>query len=160
MYRRSILIGSFALLVGCNNPPGTNKTVAQVANDVNVIAAGLQGVLTQLGPMTGINSDTLIKVSTAIAGIQSIAKSISQVSDVASAQPLVQQLETYLNTIVSVLAAVPFLPPPVTMALQAASILLPVIETLLGMFVSAKPMLSTMTPDQARLILKASASTK
>jgi hypothetical protein len=158
MIRRHILIGLLATtaLAGCNTPV-TDKTVAAVASDISIIAAGLQGVIGPLSAVVNIDPTTLATAKMAINGIADIAKAMSSVTDVAGTQPLVQKLETYLNMAVSALATVPLLPPTITIALQAASILLPVIESLVGLAMQAPRAGNAMSPAEARLVLKASA---
>ena len=166
MLRRNLLLGTTALSVTACAGKTVDQVVVTVAADASTIANGLTGVLAQLGPLAstyGISGATMALIGTAVAGLQSVATQVSGATTAASAQPMVQKIETYVNTIVSALAGLP-LPPPISTALMAAAILLPVIESAVGLIInSASPgarlsaAAPTMTPDQARLILKGAA---
>lgn len=152
MLRRAFLVA--VPLGACSTI--TDSGVGKIAQDVNILATGLNGVLTQLGNISilGLTPAIMSTVGSAIASIQALAVSISTATSTAAAQPLVQKIETYVNTVVSALAVLP-LPPAIALALQAASILLPIIETAVGLLVTAKPMLgNAMNPDEARIILR------
>jgi hypothetical protein len=160
--RRSILaVTPLAALAACAGQ-SADQTIATVAADANTIAGGLQGVLAQLGPLNvpGLTPSVISTVGVAVSQIQTVAASISGVTSAAAAQPLVQKIETYLNTIVAALAGLP-LPPPVSTALQAAAILLPIIEVAVGLVVqqAAKAAPGAISPDEARMILRGSAAT-
>lgn len=159
--RREVLrtgaIGAPAiLLVGCNGLTA-NQAIGQAAQDAATIAAGLKGSLTSLAALNiqGLTPDKLQAVGLAVAGIQTVATALSMASSSSQARPLVQQLEADLNAVVDTLAGLP-LPPQISLPLQAAAILLPVIETAVGMAVTQlnPPAAAVaMTADQARAIL-------
>lgn len=156
MNRRNFLVAAPLFLAACQTTTPFDQTLAKVVSDVNILATGLKGVLTQLTTtnVLGLTSTVLNTITTAISNIQAIAGAIGQVTSIAATQPLIQKIESYVNTVVAALAALP-LPPAIAMALQAASILLPIIETAVGLLVTAKPMLgSTMNGDEARIILR------
>jgi hypothetical protein len=158
----SAAIGALTLGLGACASQPVDTTLATVAADVNTIAAGLKGVLTQLGTMSiaGLTPAIVSTVGTAIANIQSVAAAVSTATTTAAVQPLVQKIETYLNAVISALAAI-LLRPPISTALQAAAILLPVVEAAIGLVTNAVPMqmgASAMTADQARLILRGNAA--
>lgn len=160
MKRRSLLFGttSFFGLAAC---AGTDQTVKIVATDVQLIANGLQGILPNLGTLAGLSPESLATIANALADLQQVASAIAQTSTTAEEKPLVQKVEAYVNTIVSILAAIPLIPPPISTVLQAAAILLPIIETAVGLVVQNPPRVrggTPMTADQARLILGASAA--
>ena len=166
MNRRTVLLAPLAL-AACNNPAQIDTVLATVVADAQTIAGGLQGMLPQLGALNlpGLTPAVMAIVGSAVADLQGVATSLQSVSAVASAQPLVQKIESYVNVIVSTLAALP-LPPPISTILVAASVLLPVLESTVGLIVNsltpatAKAAGSTMTAPTARLILKASAARK
>lgn len=159
---RTILASGAGLtLWGCAT---ANQVASTVAQDASLIATGLKGALANLGALNipGLTADKVMTIGLAVAGLQTVATSLLMATTTAVAQPLVQQIETDLNAIVGALAGLP-LPPPISTALQAAAILLPVIETAIGMVLpptapatpAARLAASvTMTADQARLILK------
>jgi hypothetical protein len=73
----------------------------------------------------------------------------------------VQQVENDVNAIVKAASAIPGPPAQVTVALTAAQVLLPVIEAAVNMVVPASAAAANaMTPDVARLVLKADAQLK
>lgn len=153
---RTLLVSPAALaLYGCAN---ANQIAATVAIDASTIATGLQGALANISTLniSGLTADKLQTVGLALAGLKSVATALALATTNAQAQPLVQQMETDLNAIVGALAALP-LPPQISVALQAAAILLPVIEAAIGMVLpppTAPATSAAMTPDQARLILQ------
>lgn len=173
MLRRNLLLGSTALGVTACAGQTVDQDVVMVAADASTIANGLTGVLAQLGPLAatyGIPASTMASVSTAVAGLQAIAAQMSGVTTAAAAQPMVQKIETYVNTIVSALAAFPLIPPPISTTLTAAAILLPVIESVVGIVINnvapaavrrasvgVSNIPTKAQADQARLILRAAA---
>ena len=125
----------------------------------------LQGVFASLSGVKGINADLLIQVGVYVQDIKAAAASLQAASSTA-APGLVNQIEAAVNAVIGALAALP-LPPPISTALQAASILLPIIETAVGMIVQPSPApaavalkaLPPMTPQQAVDALNAIAAT-
>lgn len=161
MYRRKALLAAagFVALPGCSTiGQAIDSNLANVVTDSNAISNGASDILKNL---VGINisSDTMNVIQGAISGIQSVAAAIGAVSSTASAQPLVQKLETYVNALVTAASNIPGLPAIVATVLKAASVLLPVIEQAAGIAVSVlsaqrmKAASPSMTPEQARLIL-------
>ncbi len=161
MLRRSFLMTTALVSVaGCATLSQTfNKNLAQIISDVSLIANGVGSLLPQIAALTGLSAAAITTIQQAITAIKSIADQIKGISSTADAQPLVQRIESYLNTIVGALAVLP-LPPPISVILQAATVLLPIVEALVGMLVTAKPMAGTMSPDSARLILAGAAPKK
>jgi hypothetical protein len=160
---RTILASPLAL-AGCSIfSGGLNSGLAQVASDAAIIASGLAGALSNIGALNigGLNADKIQTIGLAIAGLKSVATALANATNQSQAQPLVQQIETDLNAIVGALAGLP-LPPQISVALQAAAILLPVIETAVNLAVSQIPgtpaTAAILSPDQARLILKGAAA--
>lgn len=137
-----------------------NQALQQVALDAQTIAASYKAMLPQLATIEKIPAATVAKVGQYIADIQAIAASLAIATTTSAALPSVQQLEADLNAIVAALAGLP-LPPAIGLALQAAAILLPVIETSVGLVatppppaIAAKLKAQPMTTDQARTYLK------
>jgi len=132
------------------------QIAAQAVSDVKLIASGLVGALPSLGTAAGIPAATVAAVGAGIAKLQTVADAIGQAASNVDAQPLVQQLETLLNAAVGSLAGMA-LPAPFGPALTAATVLLPVIESLVGLVIAPKAAASAMSPDTAREILTAAA---
>jgi hypothetical protein len=123
----------------------------QAAADTATIAVSLKNALPVIAGTNGISSAVVARVGVAVADIQTVAAAVAAAATPAAALPSVQQLEVDFNAIVNSLAGLP-LPPPISSALTAASVLLPIIELAVGMIVP--PSASKMTPDEARAILK------
>jgi hypothetical protein len=169
--RRSLLsaVAAAPLLSAC--AATIDQNVQNVISDVNILANGLRGMIPQLTALNlpGLTSNVMGTVDAAIAGIQSVAAAVSAVTTTAAAQPLIQKIETYLNTIVGALAPLALLlPPPIGLIVTAATILLPVIEIAVGLLVNnvkTMPVAAsrqgaarvTMTADQARIVLRGNA---
>jgi hypothetical protein len=161
MLRRAILSSSaLAGLASATACQTLNPTLAQVTTDVQLIANGLQGILPDIATLASIPADVAAAIANALANLQVVAGQIGSASSTSSAQPLVQQVVTYVNIIVKALAVIPLIPPPISTVLQAAVVLLPIIEAAVGLIVTPVPSLRTqqMQPEGARLILKSSAA--
>jgi hypothetical protein len=149
MNRRTLLANSSIVaigltavgIVGCAGLT-TNQVLSQAAADANAIAQGLKNILPQIGALAGVSPATVATVGQAIADIQTVAAAITGATTAGAAQPSVVQLETDLNAIVAALASLTVIPPPISTALMAASILLPLIETAVGMVVPAQASLA------------------
>ena len=110
MLRRSLLIATPALaLPACSG--NIDQNVAQAANDAVTLGQALTAELTPLGATGLLSATALGTVGTAVSGIVAVAQGLLGVSTQASAQPLVQKIETYFNTFLGVVGALA-LPPP------------------------------------------------
>lgn len=160
---RFLLLLGVLLLGACTTAPDGSKTintptVAQVATDVSFVAGGLQKALAAL-PDTGItvSSDNLMVAQNAVTGLQGVAAAIAASSSTAAAQPLVPQIESYVNAFVGALGpALSVCKTDTCKTIQgylaAANLLLPVIEIGLNM---ALPQPAPAQIDQARTTLAA-----
>lgn len=155
--RRALLASAlFVPIAACNSSGNINtQLVSTVLQDAQAIASGFRSALTQLTslPNSTIPADVLNTAQSALAGIQGVVASLVGATDVASAQPFVQQLWTFVNTFVAAMA--PFMPPPINTYLVAATVLLPVIESAVNLAlppVTAPqlPAPTTTSPDAAR----------
>jgi hypothetical protein len=155
------LFAAVSIAACSTNSDGTKTinapTVATVSADVSLVAGGLQNALKAAAAVPNLNipTDTLNIAQASLAGLQGAAQSIAGASSTAAAQPMVQQVETYVNAFVGAVSAVPGLPDSVRAYLQAANVLLPVIEIAVNMAVPQPP--ATATADQARAALSAPA---
>lgn len=158
MNRRTLLAAmAISPLAACSSTTPPDPNLSQAVQDVNALSAGLSGMLAGLSASgaAGLTPDVLATVNGAIANLKTAAAAIAKTATAVAAQPVVQQVEGYVNTVVSVLGALP-LPPPISTVLEAASVLLPIIEAAVGLLTPAAKMKAapaSMTPDQARLIL-------
>jgi hypothetical protein len=144
-----------ALIAGCANAP----SAAQIQADAKLISDGLTSVFKSL-TAAGVNipAATVAQIQTALTQIQAAATDIN-----AAASPQAS-LVSNLTSAVSVLStlATPFFPAatPIGLALQAALALVPGLLAMVGLSAPASAAASSMTPDQARLILRGAAVTK
>jgi len=162
---RRHLLATAALLPLAACAPGqsaSSVTPSQVVNDIGLIATGLTGALPALG-LAGVSASTVATVGKYVSQISGLASSVSTALSTSAALPVVEQIGSVLQQILTV--AGPLLPPPWGAAVMAAEVLLPVIESGVGMLVNAATPaptapapLITMTPDQARQFLASVAS--
>lgn len=145
-----VVVTAGLVLNGCASG---SFTPAQAAADLSTLATGLSGAWKQINALP--NMVVPVAVDTAVTNAFSALSKAS--SDLAasltqtSAQSAVLQAEGAVNTIVADLSALPGIPPNIQLIFQAASVLLPVIETAVGFIVPAKA--GSMTPEDARMVL-------
>lgn len=165
--RRAFLLSTTAAVPLALGACGSvDMKIASVAKDAKLIASGFAGVLQQLGRLNlpGLTPALVAYIGVAVAGITSLADALGTAATAAEAQPLVEKIAGYTNAVVGALATLP-LPPAISMALQAAMVLLPLIELAVGLVASpAHPARSALaapaaplTSDQAREFLALSA---
>lgn len=143
-------------LGACQNFSGI---ATQVASDVGLIATAFQAALPNFAKIVGISPTQLATINADVTDLVQVSGEIAKVAGDNQAQPLVQRVEGDVNGIVGVLAGLP-LPAPISTALEAAGVLLPVIEAAVGLVVTPPTATalyaahSHMTPDQARAVLE------
>ncbi len=133
---------------------------AQAATDINLIGSGLASSLPALAQSGLVSGSALVTVQSDVAKVASIASAVSSATSQSTGQNAVQQIETLVNGVVSTLAGLS-LPAPFGPALNAAEVLLPVVEVAVGLVtanLTAAMAPNAMTPDQARLVLAAVAA--
>lgn len=158
--RHALLSGALILLGGCGADGKLNTAgIAMVAGDVSAIATAFSNSLTAIAATPGvrISADALTKAQLALTGIRGAAQALQGVTDATAAQPVVQQVETYVQAFVGAISTVPILPPQVQTYLQVANILLPVVFAAVNLAVPPPPVspavvpaAPAMTPEQAR----------
>ena len=157
MTRRAVLgatVFAPVALAGCATLSGNpNQIAAQVLNDANLIASGLANALPGLQASKVVPAPVMAQAQALVGKIQASAASMSATISKNSAQPIVTQIEQDVNSFAALLAGLP-LPPPYAQVVQAAVVLLPVIEIGVGLAVPAGAS-HAMTPAEARLVLKA-----
>lgn len=129
--RRVVLLGATALTAAACAGVTMDHAVSQASDDISLIATGLAGALPALGKTFGIKPATVAQVGDIVVKIQTVAVAAKASTTVADVRPLVKQLETLVNGIVTALAGLN-LPSPFGPALAAASVLLPVVEIAVG----------------------------
>lgn len=163
MIRRTVLaalapFAFVAMLVGCAGT--TSVTPYQVITDANTLIVALktstQALAAQVPP--AIPADQAARIEGLLEQAQVLTNSLSGSTAATAAAPVVQQIETDLNGVVTTLAGM-HLPAPYGTYVQAAAVLLPVLEAFVTSVSGAPvhPVAATapggMTPDHARLIL-------
>jgi hypothetical protein len=139
-----LLVAAFTGCAGSSDVPGT------VASDAGLIASGLAGAFKNISAVPG-------SVAAVLADLASVAQALADADTIASAQPLVQRVETDVNALVAAVGALP-LPANAALAIQAAQVLVVVIESAVNLVVTASIASGTITPEEARPVLAAAAA--
>ena len=148
------LVGALAL-AGCSSSPSTTTTtLLTVANDVSLLATGLNNALSQPAVVALIPPTIEPKIQAALDDLTNLAVTVAKSTSSTATQASVTTVENDVNTIVAALAGLP-LPPPAPTILTAAEVLLPVIEAAVGLLVPPSAAVGGMTPDEARIHLAA-----
>lgn len=149
--RRHFLTGTGALLVvTLNGCAGSSDVPVSVVSDAGLIAAGLAGAFKDVSAVPGA-------VVAALTDLASAAEALADADTIAFAQPMVLRIEADMNALVAAVGALP-LPANAASAIQAAQVLLTVIEAGVNLLVTASAAPGAMTPQQARLVLAAAAA--
>lgn len=150
--RRNLLATAVPLVVlgiaGCSS---TTMTPAQVVTDaqnaISALANAFKAVLAQAP--NAVPANTAATINSALAQAASVLGSLSTSLTATQAAPIVQQVESAINTVITAAAAVPLIPPPFSLALEAAAVVLPILEA----FVNS--VLPAPTPAPAALAARA-----
>lgn len=159
--RRNLFVaaGAAALPLGTTSCAGsswlTDPNVGKVAEYVDEVASGLLDAIQELGTI-----QIPAVVGTAIGAIQALAQQVKDAASVAAQQPLVQKIVTYANKVFA--ALIPVASGAglgvVVATLQAAQLILPIVMSLVGLFVpqaaTAAAAKTGMSEAQAHLILR------
>lgn len=153
MVTRRQMLQAVALLpvvtAGCSIFGKGSSGLNTAISDAQALANGLVNELNALKALNNPTFNTYIaKIAPIITDIQTVVTALSSANAIATAQPLIQQIETDVNSVVATVATIPGLPPQITLGFQAAAVLLPFIETAVGMVVSqiAQNNATTATP--------------
>ena len=163
--RRALLLGTFAaqatLLAGC----GTTGplTPASVITDAQTIISGLDATLTQIQAADPglIAPAALAKAQGYVAQAKAALATLSANLPAAQGATTLATIEGYINGALNTLAAFPLIPQPYAGYIQAAAVLLPIIEAFSNVTLgtasataSARAAPIAMTADHARLLLR------
>ena len=145
--------GALLALAACQS--GT-PTPAQVAQDAALIAQGLAGVASSLAAVPGIPAATLTKVQGYIAEIQAASAQIATDTTGTVWPTSVQSVATLVGQIADVV--LPLVPggAPFVAVITAAEALVPILLSA-AKITAARPGPAGVTPEQARLTLRAAA---
>jgi hypothetical protein len=146
----STTMGAVVFMGAC---AGTGTTPAQIVTDVqnavSALASSFSTVLAQAPNV--VPATTAATITSALAQASAVLGSLSTNLTANAAAPLVQQIESALNTVISAAAAVPLIPPPFSTALGAAAIVLPIIEAWLSTVLPAAPTPAAASLARAKL---------
>lgn len=129
--RRNLLATAVPLVVlglaGCSSTTTTPaQIVTDVQNAVSALASSFHTIIQQAP--NAVPAATAATITSALAQASSVLGSLSTNLAANVAAPVVQQVEQAINTVISAAAAVPLIPAPFSTALEAAAVVLPVIE--------------------------------
>lgn len=140
LMRTSALVAAGAALSSCALFSGSSAPVAVVVSAVEVLDTEIQNVLMALQSIspapTWLTAALIAQVQQIVSEVNQVATAIGSVTTTASAQALVQQLETYISTLVNALAGLP-LPPPISIYVQIAAVIMPLLFAIVGLVIPA-----------------------
>lgn len=134
---RIILAAALALgLAACASGPNAPVVdVQSIANDVAQIDTAVQNALSQPSVQALIPAASLPKVQAALADLASVSAAMAANPSAAVTKGNVQVVVSDLETLTSAAASV--VPPPYSTYLEAANIILPVVEVAIGLVAPA-----------------------
>lgn len=152
-----IVVAPALALVGCAGSGSVPADVQKIANYASAIAAAFNIVVTALGDMPGLTSEIWAKMRGYVGTLQAVAVALSKVSTTDGAAPLVEQLVAGSNALLGALRGLGVgFPLWVSDAMSAVTVLLPILETLVGMFTTQRRRLGReMSEQEAYSILLA-----
>lgn len=167
MNRRTFLSAvALAPLAACGTGATGALTPATVIDDANAILTGIGSLLAAPQITALIPPTTLAQVQGWITAAHDRMAAVTAGMPAAQGATALQTVEGYVNDALNVLAGFPLIPPPYSVFLQAAAVLLPVVEAFVGTVLPPAPAPAkarlaalrarsvTMTEDQARVILR------
>ena len=168
MNRRLLLAGT-AALAACSTSATVPVTSLQTAlTDVQTITSGITSAIALLtaDATLQIPAATQAAIASALADVQGAAASIATSISVSAATTVsyVQAFATSLNSVIAYAVTIPAIPVPYSLALQAATVLLPIVEAEVGLTAARLPAVAAvkpgLTPDAARAYLKGLAAVR
>ena len=142
------------LVISC-----AGQSTAQIAADVANLAGGIAAAAQTLRDGGMLPASQQTAVDDAVSALQAAATAVAKATTTTAQQSATQQVVTAANAVLAALANVKSMPQNVTTVLTAAQVLLPTIEALAGLPVSAAMGATSMTPDEASTILSSAAAT-
>jgi hypothetical protein len=162
MLRRNLLkttayipVGVAVSLAGCASvSQWVDSNLGQVVADANLVNSGVKYILTQFAGVVGLDQGAVTTITGIADDINAVVQTLAGTYTESNAKPLVERLATLLTSFATVAGTFVGLPPIVGMVLQAALVLIPAIEKVLGIAGVSAPKGAAINPDQARVILK------
>jgi hypothetical protein len=165
--RRTLLRGTAAavpatLLAGCGLSIGGTSgatILATVQTDARNLVAGLTGALPALQAVISASTYATVAADLQKAGLY--VDQLANLSNLTAAQSPVLFIANAISDALTVATKIP-LPANITVILTAAQVLLPIIESAVGLSSAPAPsaLQSMMSADEARAILKKAAAGK
>lgn len=137
-------------LVAC-----ASQSPAQIAQDVANLAGGIAAAAQTMRDGGMLPAAQQVAVDDAVTALQAAATAVAKATTATAQQSATQQAVSAANAVLAALAGVKSLPQNVTTILTAAQVLLPTIEALAGLPVTAAASAISMTPDEASTVLSA-----
>lgn len=168
MKRRHLLLATLAplALAACGGAAGP-LTPAGILSNAGAIVNGLAVAIPELlnAVPTLIPAATGSRIMGYLTQAQTILATVTANLPAAQGATLLAQVEGYINSALTDLAAFPLIPPPFSTYIAAASALLPVLEAFINVTLgrvstvaASRAARITMTADQARLLLRQAAA--
>lgn len=156
MNRRSIFLGltaltSVAALAACGGT--TPLTPAQVVADANGVVNGLAAAVAGIiaSSPTLIPADTAATIQSLLGQAEALMASVSSAVGAPSAASVLQQVEAIVNTVLASLATVSAIPAPYSTAIQAAAVILPIIEQFVSTYIPSTAPKAIAAPSASDL---------
>jgi hypothetical protein len=159
LFKRAIVGVSVIALLAVSACAG--QTAAQVTQtlltDTTTMAAALKAEMPAIQAVQGIPAANVAQAQAALADLQSVAGMLNTSMTTTAAQPVIQKIVADVTTFND--AVLPFAgATPVAGILEAANVLLPVLEVAVNLVSPVGAAANSMTPDQAVAVLKAAAA--
>lgn len=155
LLRSSALVGAGASLSACASvSQWVDSNLGQVVADANLVNSGVKYILSQFSGLVGLDQGTVTTITGIADDINAVVQALAGTYTESNAKPLVERLATLLTSFATVAGTFVGLPPIVGTVLEAALVLIPAIEKVLGIAGVQAPKAAGMNPDQARVVLK------
>lgn len=148
---RSAVLAGLLMLGACTS---STIPVTQLAQDVNLIAAGVANSLLAFKGDPAVPAGLLARLQADDALVQQAAQAVATATAKDVTGPETVQLIFAANALIQDASTIPALPVTVRATFAAISTLLPVIQAEVGLPVAATASPGAMTPEQARAVLR------
>ena len=141
------------IMVACGS-----QSLAQIATDVTNLAGGVAAAAQTLRDGGMLPAQQQAQLDDAVSALQAAATAAAKATTATAQQSAIQQAVAAFNAVMAALAGAKGMPQNVVTVLTAAQVLLPTIEALAGLPVTASASATAMTPDEASTILSSEAA--
>lgn len=150
--RRATLLSAAGLAILVSGCKTGSVTPAQVSSDISSVANGLKNALPAMAATSGMNTVMMAKIAQAVADVQAVAAGFSTTDTQAAQQSLVTRIMADMQSVTTTLSGLS-LSKTASDILNAINILLPVIETAVGMMVAGATT-NSLEVEHARMVLR------